>query len=161
MGTPTNSVLVGNDTTRALIEATLNDVITSYPAFGNDFGDADSDQSWKSAVGELHDIVGSLFTLAEPLNDVLEELQTRTTSAHPPLMESYKSFILDKFPDAEMELILRFAEGNAECHIQLRSQADELALLRLQDTQRPQITLIDRICQEPRYSGWGNCASKG
>lgn len=148
-----NCTIVGNDTTRALVETTLNDAITLYPALGSEYGDADSDQSWRSAIGELHDIVGSLFTLAEPLNDVLERLQTRTIAAHPPIIESYKSFILDKFPDAGMDLVLRFAEGNAECHTQLRAQADELVRLRLRAAERLQITLSDQISQEHRYSG--------
>lgn len=106
----------------------LNDAMLSYPALGNDCS-GDSDQSWKSAIGELHDIVGSLFTLAEPLNEVLEKLHSRTNPALPPIMESYKNFILDKFPNAGIDLVLRFAEGNTECHEHLRTQADEMRRL--------------------------------
>lgn len=119
----------------------------SYPALGNDFSGGDSDQSWKSAIGELHDIVGSLFALAEPLNEVLQKLYSRTNPALPPIMESYKNFILDKFPNAGIDLVLRFAEGNTECHAQLRSQAQQILRLNSQVEEIP----TDHARQMARY----------
>lgn len=133
-----NYTAVGNNFTRALMQAALNDAMTIYPTLRNDWGDADSDQSWMSATQELHDIVGSLFTLAEPLNEVLENLKSHTNLGLPPLMESYKNLIIDMFPNAELHLVLRFAEGNTECHEQLRNQA------------RP----------EARYGDWNSVANK-
>lgn len=133
-----NYTAVGNNFTRALMQAALNDATMIYPALRNDWGDADSDQSWMSATQELHDIVGSLFTLAEPLNEVLENLKSHTNLGLPPIMESYKNLIIDMFPNAELYLVLRFAEGNTECHEQLRNQAR----------------------QEARYGDWNSIAIK-
>lgn len=127
-----NLAIVGNETTRTRVKAALNDAMLSYPALGSDISGGDSDQSWKSAIEELHDIVGSLFTLAEPLNEVLERLYSRTNPALPPIMESYKNIILDRFPNAGIDLVLRFAEGNTECHAQLRSEAEQLLRLNSQ-----------------------------
>lgn len=96
-----------------------------YPYLKTDWGDADSDQSRNSAVEELHDIVNSLFALAQPLSDGLEMLQIPTHFGLPLITESYKNFITDKFPHAGLHLVLRFAEGNTECHEQLRAREEE------------------------------------
>lgn len=117
------SLIVGDDTTRALVKASLAHAISIYPYLKSDWDDADSDQSRNSAIEELHDIVDSLFELAQPLNDVLEMLQVPTDLGLLPITESYKNFLIDKFPNAGRHLVLRFAEGNTECHEQLRAQA--------------------------------------
>lgn len=119
----------------------------SYPALGNDCSGGESDQSWKSAIGELHDIVGSLFTLAEPLNEVLEKLRAHTTPELPPIVESYKRFILDQFPNVGIDLVLRFAEGNKECYERLISQAE--GMLRL--TSNAEEVSRHRAGQKARY----------
>lgn len=96
-----------------------------YPHIEGDCCDVDSDQSKDSAVGELHDIVDSLFELAPPLNDMLENLRAPPDLSPILISETYKNFISDKFPNASRHLILRFAEGNTECHEQLRAQAEQ------------------------------------
>lgn len=117
--------IVGDGTTRTLLENALKGAIMIYPHIEGDCCDVDSDRSKDSAVGELHDIVDSLFELAPPLNDVLENLRAPIDLSPLPISESYKNFIRDKFPNARRHLVLRFAEGNTECHELLRAQAEE------------------------------------
>lgn len=74
-----------------------------------------------SAAEELHDIVESLFELAVPLNDVLQNLRAPVSLNLVPITESYKNFIPDKFLNVRGHLILRFAEGNTECYEKLRA----------------------------------------
>lgn len=128
---------VGDDETCTRLNNALQDVVEVYPNLQEDFCDFCSDQSQGSIVEELHEIIDSLFALAPSLNDVRESLhipaptnlslfqlsesQKKTVS----IIETYKNFISDKFPNASRNLILRFAEGNAECHEQLRARVIE------------------------------------
>lgn len=121
-----NLTVVGYNRTRILVKTTLTDAMLSYPALGIARCGSDSDQSWKSAIGEPQDIVGSLFTLAEALNEVQEKLHSLTNPAIPAIMESHKNCILDRFPNAGIDLVVRFVEGNTECHQPPSSQAGVL-----------------------------------